>query len=133
MRACVFACVRACLRVSACTCLCVSVSVSAWRRLRLVRVSVRRGGPGTLKPIMPKKAFPVARVPPPRTPQLSARTSRSASNISSADVPAATAAAAAAAGQANGRAGLREPLLPPPVAVDPVLGSDTHQSGPGQS
>ena len=100
------------------------------------------GGAGTLKPIMPKKAFPVARVPPPRTQHLSARTSRSASNISSSDIPAAAAAAAAAAvtvtvtvatGQANGRAGLREPLLPQPVAAAPDLGADVERSGPGRA
>ncbi len=96
-----------------------------------VAVAVLRAG--TLKPIMPKKAFPVARVPPPRTPQLSARTSRSASNISSADIPAATTAAAAAAGQANGRAGLREPLLPQPVAAAPDLGAEVERSGSGQA
>ncbi len=84
---------------------------------------------------MPKKAFPVARVPPPRTPQLSARTSRSASNISSADIPAANtaAAAAAAAGQANGRAGLREPLLPQPVAAAPDLATDVERADSGRT
>ncbi len=84
--------------------------------------------------MMPKKAFPVARVPPPRTPQLSARTSRSHSSISSADIPAANAAAAAAnAGQANGRGGLREPLLPPPVAAAPDLGVDGQRPGPSRT